>query len=322
MRDQTKVPSGRTTATPPPTIGELLDEYAEFSRRYRHLSPDTISSQRVYLSRAIRDLGGGRPDKFLKALTPRRIMRFAAAYAAGNGSGARGWMRWSLRSLLKFCHLRGYAASDLRAWLPAARRPRLASVPKAMPEDAIARLLDSIGRGEPDGKRDIAIIQLLATYGARGHQIRNLRLSDLDWAGSRIHFAACKNGRPVVQHLTPEAGNRLLDYIRDGRPRGASHQEVFLTARPPHRPLKRPSEMSALIARRLRRAGIRLPEGVSRGAHGFRHAFATRLCGKLPLKHISDMLGHRCPSTTLVYAKVDFDGLAHAALPWPEEDAR
>jgi site-specific recombinase XerC len=97
------------------------------------------------------------------------------------------------------------------------------------------------------------------------------------------------------------------------------HSELFLGTMPPHRPFIRSAELSNMISMRIREAGILVPEGVSHGTHGFRHAFASRLCGKVPHKHISDMLGHRDFSSAMVYMKVDFDGLAHAALPWPEE---
>jgi site-specific recombinase XerD len=113
----------------------------------------------------------------------------------------------------------------------------------------------------------------------------------------------------------------LLRYIREGRENSVSQPEVFLTSRPPFHPLRSSAALSQIIRDRLLQAQIGLPEGVSRGTHSFRHGFATRLTGKLPLKHIADMLGHRDLASTFIYSKVDLQALRETALPWPEEDA-
>jgi integrase len=228
-------------------------------------------------------------------------------------------MQSALRGFLRFCQLQGYVESDLSIAVPAYRRERLSSVPKAIDEDTTRRLLEIIDGDLPIDLRDRAIILILVTYAVRGVQVRRLRLDDIDWERDRIFFRAAKGGKDVVQHLTPEVGNSLIAYIRDGRHNQASFSEVFLTARHPFKPLKYPSTLSGLVSQRLRRIGAQLPEGVSHGAHCFRHAFATRLVGKVPLKHIADMLGHRNISSTLIYTKVDFAALQQAALPWPVE---
>jgi len=75
-----------------------------------------------------------------------------------------------------------------------------------------------------------------------------------------------------------------------------------------------------MISRRLRKAGITLPDGVSHGTHGFRHCFAkTMLDNDIPFKSIADMLGHRNINSTFIYTKVDFKALVQAALEWPQE---
>lgn len=317
-----KVSSGRLPTVPPATLAALFEEHAEYSCRVRNLAPETVEAQRLYLDRAAASLSAGTSAELFFAFTPKRLMTAVADYASAHGPGSRHWMQVTLRSLLRFCHLRGYVASDLRGWVPSIRHPRLASLPKAIPDDTVIRLLAGIDLGTPPGRRDAAIIQLLATYGVRGYQVRHLRLPDLDWKTGSIRFAACKRGKDIVQRLTAEAGNRLLDYLRLERPTSTGRPEVFVGMKPPHHPFRRSGDLSGMIARRLRQAGVEIPKGVSCGTHGFRHAFASRLCGKIPLKHISDMLGHRDLSSVLVYAKVNFDDLAQAALPWPEEDAQ
>jgi integrase len=143
--------------------------------------------------------------------------------------------------------------------------------------------------------RDSAIVTLLATYGV---QIRRLRLDHLDWENSRIHFPPAKGGRPIEQYLTPKAGNQIADYIQHARPQSAEPQ-LFLTLHQPFRSLPSASHLSAIIRRRIKKLGIELPADLPLGSHGFRHALATRMIGRIPFKEIVDILGHRDPSVHL-----------------------
>ena len=111
-------------------------------------------------------------------------------------------------------------------------------------------------------------------------------------------------------------GNRIAEYLLKARP-SCSHPEVFLRTGEPAEPLTYSAQPSSILRKRMKQAGIELSQGVSYGSHGFRHAFASRLYGRVPFKDVVDMLGHRDPSSTLIYGKVDVGALAKAALPWP-----
>ncbi len=157
---------------------------------------------------------------------------------------------------------------------------------------------------------------LLYTYGVRGGQVRALRLADINWAQNQILFKASKYGKDSLLPLTDEVGEGLLDYLQNSRP-AYSYPHVFLTSRAPYHPLPRSSSLSAIVDRRIRAAGIQIP---SKGAHTFRHCFATRMLQKdHSLKEIADVLGHRHLGTTFIYTKVDFNALRQVALEWPEE---
>jgi site-specific recombinase XerD len=181
------------------------------------------------------------------------------------------------------------------------------------------QILQGIDRKTAVGRRDYAIIQLLYTYGVRGGQVRALRLEQIDWAQNRIFFAASKCGKDSYLPLTPEVGQSLLDYLQNARP-PSSDPQVFLTSRAPYHPLPRSSSLSAIIECRIRAAGIEIP---SKGAHVFRHGFATRMLAQgQSLKAIADVLGHRYLGTTFIYTKVDFSALKQVALEWPKEVSR
>ena len=306
----------------PSVFTSLAEEYAAYARRIRDLAEETVMEQRLYLGRFLAALGVSSREELFGSLSQQRVRQFVFKYAEDHGPGSRRWMQATLRSFLRFCYYREYLRCDVSSAVPASRRQRLASVPKGIDDGTVSLLLDSLAGDSPAAVRDRAIVELIATYGVRGIQVRHLRLDDVDWAENRIRFHAVKRGKPVVQHLTARVGNSLLAYIRDVRPDTTPYAEVFLTLRTPFHPFNWSGSLSSVIASRLRRIGARLPEGVSHGTHAFRHAFASRLAGQVPLKHIADMLGHRDLSSTFIYSKVDFKALRETALPWPEEVTR
>jgi integrase len=141
-------------------------------------------------------------------------------------------------------------------------------------------------------------------------------MENIDWAQNQILFKALKHGKDSRLPLTPEVGESLLDYLQNSRP-SYSYPHVFLTCRAPYHPFPRASSLSAMVERCIRTAGIEIP---SKGAHAFRHCFATRMLHKgHSLKAIADVLGHRHIGTTFIYTKLEFNSLRQVALEWPQE---
>ena len=294
----------------------LCEQYRCHALTIRNLSVSYVESQFTYLNRLYEFLGSPRTAVELFAgLDQEAISTFLIDYAERYGPGSRRNMHATTRTFLRFAYEAQFMPRDLSVLVPTVRKRSMSHIPKALPEACIAALERSIDRSCPAGRRDAAIICLLSTYGVRGIQIRRLCLEHIDWQNGRIHFPAAKRGRPIEQHLTVKAGNRLADYITNGRPQSPL-PEVFLTLTTAAA-LRDSSYLSRTIRRRLHRAEAPVPEGVSRGTHGLRHAFAVRMTGQVPFKDVVDMLGHRDPSSTLIYAKADVQTLQQAALPWP-----
>ncbi len=308
--------------SPPVSLDVLLEDCEQWSVRVRGLSEDTARRQRVYQERFV-ELSAVRSSACLvQWLCVRNLQQFMVEYACTYGPGSQKWLTDSLRNLVRFCWCREYIAEDLSCAVPRRCRRRLARVPRSLDDERIARLLASLDCGRPAGCRDAAIITLAATYGVRGVQLRSMRLDDIDWEAEQIHFPAGKGGKALCLPLTAEAGNAVLQYLLHGRPNEPTFDELFLKTRPPFGPFYNPRALPRIVSRRLERAGIDVPEGVSRGLSSFRHAFASRLVGQVPFKHITDLLGHRDPNTSFIYTKVDFQGLEETALPWPGEVSR
>ena len=304
----------------PTTLSNLLDEYGTFARRVRDLAEETITQQLSYVNRFFTRQNISSSEELFQWLSPAHIQQFLFDYANSSGSGSLRSMQVSLRSFLKFCRHQEYTLCDLSSAVPTFRTSPLKSIPKNIKDETIHLLLKSIDTSSPIGRRNLAIIQILNSYGVRGKQVRSLRLDHIHWQNNTIEFLPSKRGKAIIQHLTIDVGNSLIAYIRDGRPHNVPYPEVFLTSRPPFHPFKKAGSFSNIIVGCLKKASIDLPQGTSRGTHSFRHAFATRLVGHVPLKHIADMLGHRDFSSSFIYCKVDFNALSEAALPWPQED--
>ena len=301
----------------PPALHSLIEVFYWDALRVRGVAEETVNAEIIYIARFFRHVG--LPDsceELFLCVSPNSISAFLAKYAAENTSGSVRWMQVSLRSFLRFAYRSAFVGRDLSALVPVQSIRRLGMVPRSLPDECIARLRCDIDRSTAEGKRDSAIICLLAVYGVRGVQIRRLRLDDIDWRNERIHFPAAKGGRSIEQHLVAEAGNLLSGYIRHGRPESEC-SEVFLTLHKPFGSLPCASYLSGMVKRRIKQLGLVIPEGLSHGTHGFRHAFASRMVGKVPFKDLIDQLGHRDPASTLIYSKVDLDGLRQAVLPWP-----
>jgi integrase/recombinase XerD len=301
----------------PSSLDELAAEYHADAVGVRGVLESSAAAERPYLKRFFEWFGPpNSPADLFGAIDTDSIIECLIDYASKHGPGSRGCMQNTVRLFLRFGYRVGYLGRDLSSLSPSVRSPRMGRIAGAIPPGCVEALLASMQGDTPADMRDRAIVCLLSTYGVRGVQVRCLRLVDVDWPRSRIQFAAVKGGRAVEQHLTDDAGNRLADYLCKGRTQ-SPHPEVFLHTRAPFGPITHPRELSRILRRRLEQADVELPTGVRYGSHGFRHAFAARMYGRVPFKDVVDMLGHRDPSTTLIYGKIDLVALRKAAVPWP-----
>jgi len=294
----------------------LLDAYLKWMRHYQHASEGTLEVRCHSITQFLKWLGPDAIPEGLSKLSSDRIEDFFISYARSMGRSARRSMQSALRTFLRFCFYQGYIEQSLEYAVPTLRTYKLATVPRGLTDTQAQQVLRCINRNSHVGRRDYAILLLLYTYGVRGGQVRALRLEDINWAQNQILFKALKHGKDSLLPLLPEVGESLLDYLQNSRP-SCSYPHVFLTCRAPYHPLPNPNSLSAIVGRYIQTAGIEIP---GKGAHTFRHCFATRMLHKgHSLKAIADVLGHRHLGTTFIYTKVDFNALRQVALEWPEE---
>lgn len=219
----------------------------------------------------------------------------------------------ALRSFLRYLRHRGAIDTDLAACVPTIATWSLSTVPKFLPAEQIQRVVDACDRDTVAGKRDYAILLLFARLGLRAGEVVTLTLDDLDWDAGLITVRG-KGPRVAHMPLPVDVGAAIADYLRHARPDCASRR-VFIRKRAPLVGFANSIAMSSLVARALAKAGV---ESACRGAHVFRHSLATHMLTQgASLPEIGQVLRHRRPDTTAIYAKVDMVSLRSIALPWP-----
>lgn len=273
--------------------------FPEYLRGERGLRWPTVQRYADHL-RALERYCGKTGIAELSELTPRIITEFLMARARQVHARQLGGCGSVLRVFLRYLHREGILARDLSRTVPRGRVYRNAAIPRAISWSDVERTVTGIDRRTPLGKRDYAILLLLATYGLRANEVAALKLEDLDWPSARFHVVDRKAGNTTVYPLAGTVGDAIVTYLREGRP-ACNDRHVFLTVRAPFRPLMY-WDVSQRAAWHLRKAGVRISRA---GSHTLRHSCVQRLVeADVPFKVIGDYIGHRTDVATQIYAKV------------------
>jgi integrase len=222
-------------------------------------------------------------------------------------------MTSALRSFLRYASFRGDVALDLAASVPVVPNWSMPAIPRAITPDQTRQLLASIDRRSAVGRRDYAILLLLARLGLRSGEVALLELEDIDWTEGSLTVRS-NSGVFNELPLLRDVGGAIAAYLRHGRPPSACRQ-VFLRSRAPITRFRSASAVGSVVRRSIQRAGIDSP---TMGAHQFRHGLASEmLCRGASLGEIGELLGHRHTQTTKIYTKVDIKALRTLVVPWP-----
>jgi len=294
---------------PTPADSELLKSFCAWMRERRGTSDRTLYNYCIPIRELTR-----RIDEDPSALDASCLRRFVMEHSQGGRWVARR-CRTALRMFLRFLIAEGRCRGGLLGAIPVVPHWRLTSLPRYLPPEDIERLIASCDPSSPVGKRDRAVLLLLARLGLRAGDIVQMRLSDIDWKGAWVHVSG-KSRRQTRLPLTQEVGQAIAAYLRTVR-YPAPTDALFLRSRAPFRALGSHCAVSMIVTRACHRAAIRRP---SRGAaHLLRHSIASSMLRQgASLQEISTLLRHRSIETTQIYAKVDVNGLRRIAQPWPQ----
>jgi integrase/recombinase XerD len=297
------VPSASTVAASPEEV--LLERYAGYLANERGLVPGSVAqyvrAARMFLHHDEFDVAGLNAAQVAEFVLS-ECRRGPAAYAK------RAMSR--LRSLLRFLFVEGLTEIDLAPAVPSVASRRLESLPKAVDRTAVAQLLGGCDRRTVVGRRDFAILTVLARLGLRAGEVAKLQLRDIDWRNGEMVVRG-KGNRMARLPVPVDVGEAIVGWLQRGRPR-CDCPYVFTRMRAPIAGLSA-GGVSMVVATACRRAGLPVFH-----AHRLRHTVATELLrAGAGLVEVGQVLRHRSQHTTSLYAKIDQRALSGLVQPWP-----
>lgn len=283
-------------------VRRIESGYAAYLRDERGVGQRTVSLY-MYLVHPLVVEHFGNGPRGLDGLDAAGVVRFVLHHASMASVAYAKRRVTALRSFMRFAYLQGATKLDLAAAVPTVPQWRLARLPRFIPADEVRRIVRSCDRSTPIGRRDHAILVLLARLGLRAGEVSSLTLEDIDWdAGELIVHG--KGPREDRIPLPSDVGRAVAEYVRRDRP-GCPSRAVFIRGKAPLCSLGSKG-VGHVVKSAITRTGIQTP---SQGTHLLRRG------GSLP--EIAELLRHRSPETTMLYAKVDLPALRRVPPPWP-----
>lgn len=291
----------------------LLQRFGSFLSTEKGLAPETVRS---YLS-MVGPFVVGHAERLggWASLTPSDVDEFLVARAATERRGSIVVRANALRALLRWMRREDLVGASLPDAVGRFAAPSSSTIPPAaFSDDEVARLFAALSSDPRVRRRDEAMLVLLVRLGLRAGEVASLRLDDVDWRAGVVRVRG-KRGRLDELPLPNDVGTKLGSYLRQNRPSGTAHREVFLTVDAPHGPITGAAVTSVVVHAR-QRAGI---HGTG-AAHRLRHtAGCAVLASGGGLAEVAQLLRHEQPGTSARYARSSPEALAALARPWPVE---
>ena len=290
-----------------------LNKFDDYLLRVKGVAPGTRKTYCFWVRRFLAAFCGSvGPDwSALRGTHLAVFVQKEASRLKRNGRGAPGI---AMRAFVRYLIFLGVAQDGLRGAIPQRPRWRHVGLPRHLPPADIDRVVAGALDGTTRGRRNYAILLLLARTGLRAHEVAQLSLDDIEWREGIINIRSKKSRNERRLPLAHDVGAALVDYLQHCRP-PCSSRTIFLRVIPPFVPFLGSAGICRLVRRALTRVGLL---NTPSAAHLFRHTAATRMLrGGASFKEIADVLGHAAISTTAIYAKLDIAGLSRVAMPWP-----
>lgn len=216
-----------------------------------------------------------------------------------------------LRKALDFAYKNNYCEESLSDCIPHVKSLRQQKLPNIFTIDEINRILDSVDRNNPIGKRNYAIILMAGKTGLRSSDIRTLKFENIDWDTKTINITQVKTKKYLSLPLLDDVGWAVIDYLKHGRPE-TECKNIFVSHAYPYGEL---TTLCSIMPKQMRKAGIKSPVNKRTGMHSFRSSLATRMLeDDIPLTVVSQTLGHADITSTEVYLRISIKQLAKCGL--------
>jgi integrase len=295
--------------SPADPLEQLLQNYADYLVHERTLTASVVWQYSDFARRFLISRFAQRPPR-PRELSAEDIIVFVLDYSHGYSIGTTKLLVSGLRSFLRYLYLQGAVDRDLSGAVPAVAGWRLTGLPKGLSEAEVRRVLSTCDRRTRLGRRGYALLLLMVRLGLRSCEVATLKLDDIDWQLGEITVRG--KGREDTLPLPADVGEAMARYLRLHQPHPQDKRRIFPRTRAPHGPL-RSAGIGAAVRKHLRLAGVHPPH-----PHRLRHTAATQmLCHGASMDNIAQVLRHRSPDTTAIYAKVDYQALGAVVQPWP-----
>jgi integrase/recombinase XerD len=289
---------------------KFADEFDHYLLKDRNLAQATTRTYCEFVKKFLKaQFKAGAVE--LSSLKTKNVLDFVRKEARLQSTLRAKLLVTALRSFFRYAKHKGYIVLDLEACVPGVPNWSRTEIPRALSEEKIKGVLTACKRNTSTGRRDFAILLLLARLGLRASEVSNLRLDDLDWKAGEVVIRG--KGRKLCKMPLPcDVGEAIASYLKDGRRKDIESRILFLQRRAP---FDRQVDISHVVSRAIARSGV---ETAQKGAHQFRHGLAVQMLKRgASLPEIGEVLRHVNVDTTTIYAKVDVAALRFIALPWP-----
>jgi integrase/recombinase XerD len=308
---------GVATATPPTSKQiareTLRHDYENYLRRQRGLCDRSIYHCWRLADRFLDHRFGDRDDD-LRRITSGDIAAFLQHLTTRKPPFKDKTPPTHLRNFLQYLFKSGLIDVNLALSVPSVAQRYGARLPRYLKPEEVETLLAAVLIDTPMGRRNYAMVLLLARLGLRAAEVITIQLDDIDWRGGEL-LVRGKGQRHDRVPIPPDVGAAITEYVR--RDRVTASRALFVTERAPNRPFADGQVLNAILKDAFARTGLKPPCKYV-GSHVLRHSLATNLVRQgASLSEIGDMLRHRCRSSTMIYAKLDIEGLRSIAQPWP-----
>lgn len=304
--------SSREQITLDGPIGDLMKRFLAHQVSLR-LKPSTLREREHYLSRFLfflKEKGIGSMDEVDKVI----ILEYLRVLNPNLPSVAHMTLR-AIRTFLKYLFEQGVLEVDKSLCVPKDNYKKQPRIPSVFTADEVQRMINSIDRSRPCGKRNYAIVLLAARLGLRAADIAGLKFENLLWEQSTISINQYKSGRPLQLPLLAEVGEAIIDYLKYGR-HMSDAPYVFLNGVSPFGRMHTAGITSA-VNEAFTGSGVNIQHR-HHGPHALRHSLASLLLEQsTALPVITEVLGHESSSSTKYYLRIDLTSMKQCMLDVP-----
>jgi integrase/recombinase XerD len=293
---------------------ELLSNFESYLLRQRGLSPRSVYHVLRFADRFL-DHRFGDHMLDLAALNARDVVAFMEHLLSRKRPFRDKTPATHLRSFFQYLFAQGLTTTNLSLCVSRAHKPWGARLSRHLSPDEVEAVRASVRANPRRGARDYAMLLLMARLGLRALEVMAIQLDDIDWRAGEL-LVRGKGQRHDRLPIPTDVGEAISKYLREDRT-SATTRALFVTLRAPNRPFKDSQVINDILKEAFTATGVKPPTPYV-GSHVLRHSLATNMVrAGASLEEIGDLLRHRSRATTMIYAKLDTDGLRSIAQPWP-----